>query len=202
MEREKMDSETVRTLDGILRDHELFYNSAELTRKSKISIPIYKTEEKEGKYIRSEPTDVVLELYQEDANMGSISPSVKIGKFGLILKDKNYRMDLVDVSSYDSESKVDIVFDAETYFKEKFGHDQLNHAYILMADNKDKNDDPILELPTEVFRQTNSSSLDFLMNNKYKIETTAHFDNKITPEDIEYSVRMHLDDLNLRAYCE
>jgi len=202
MERKNMNGEMVKTLDRILRDHDLFYNSAELTSTSKISIPIYKTEEKDGTYIRSETTDVVLELYQEDANMGSVSPVVKIGKFGLILKDKNYRIDMVDVSSYDSEAKVETVFDAETHFREKFGHDQLNQAYILMADNKDENNDLILGLPTEVFRQTNSSSLDFLVNNKYKSEATVHFDNKITPEDIEYSVRMHLDDLNLGSYSE
>lgn len=195
-----MDGETVRTLDRILRDHDLFYNSAELTNASKITIPIYKTEEQDGKYIRSETTDVVLELYQEDVKMGSVSPVVKIGKFGLILKDKNYRLDMIDVSSYDSEAKVETVIDAEAYFREKFGHDELNQAYILMADNKDEHNDPILELPTEVFRQTNSSSLDFLINNKYKSEITAHFDNKITPKDIEYSVRMHLDDMNFIAH--
>jgi len=143
---------------------------------------------------------VVLELYQEDLNMGSVSPVVKIGKFGLILKDKNYRIDMVDVSSYDSEVEVETVFDAETYFREKFGHDQLNQAYILMADNKDEHNDPILGLPTEVFRQTNSSSLDFIVNNKYKRETTAHFEDKITPQDIEYSVRAHLDDMNFIAH--
>ena len=200
MERKNMNSTTVEMLDRILRNHESFLEAAALTSKSKISIPIYNTEEKDGTYIRSETTDVVLELYQEDVNMGSISPVVKIGKFGLILKDNHYRLDMTDVSSYDSEAKVETVFDAEVHFREKFGHDELNQAYILMADNKDEHKDPILELPTEVFRQTNSSSLDFLVNNKYKNEVTAHFDSKITPEDIEYSVRMHLDDMNFIAH--
>jgi len=188
-----MNSETVKTLDGILRNHESFFEAASSTHASKIIIPIYKTEEKDGTYIRSETTDVVLELYQEDVNMGSISPVVKIGKFGLILKDNHYRLDMTDVSSYDSEEKVETVFDAETYFREKFGHDQLNQAYLLMSDER-------LELPTEVFRQANSSSLDFLVNNKYEAEVKTHFDDKITSQDIEYSVRAHLDDLNLKIY--
>jgi len=191
MERKNMDSETVKTLDGILRNHESFFEAATLTNNSKIIIPIYKTEEKDGTYVRSETTDVVLELYQEDVNMGAISPVVKQGKFGLILRDNRYRLDMTDISSYNSEENVETVFDAETYFSEKFGHDQLNQAYLLMSDERP-------ELPTEVFRQANSSSLDFLTNNKYEAEVKTHFDDKITSQDIEYSVRAHLDDLNFK----
>jgi len=188
-----MNSTTVESLDGILRNHESFLEAAVLTNNQKMTIPIYKIEEKDGNYIRSESTDVVLELYQEDAQMGSISPAVKVGKFGLSLKDNHYRLDMTDVSSYDSEEKVETVFDAETYFSEKFGHDQLNQAYLLMSDER-------LELPTEVFRQANSSSLDFLTDNKYESEVKTHFDDKITSKDIAYSVRAHLDDLNLKIY--
>ena len=64
-------------------------------------------------------------------------------------------------------------------------------AYLLMSDERP-------ELPTEVFRQANSSSLDFLTNNKYEAEVKTHFDDKITSQDIEYSVRAHLDDLNFK----
>lgn len=191
MERKNMNSTTVESLDGILRNHESFLEAAVLTNNQKMTIPIYKIEEKDGNYIRSESTDVVLELYQEDAQMGSISPAVKVGKFGLILKDNLYRIDMVDVSSYASEFEVESISDAKAYFREKFGHDDLNNAYEKMGGNwKNK------PLPTEIARQTHSDSLDFLVDNKYKSESKTHFDKKITPQDIEYSIQSHLDDMN------
>ena len=186
-----MNSTTVESLDGILRNHESFLEAAVLTNNKKMTIPIYKIEEKDGNYIRSESTDVVLELYQEDAQMGSISPVVKVGKFGLILKDNLYRIDMVDVSSYASEFQVESISDAKDYFREKFGRDDLNNAYEKMGGNwKNK------PLPTEIARQTHFDSLDFLVDNKYKSESKTHFDNKITPQDIKYSIQAYLDDMS------
>ena len=186
----KMERKLYTGLKEILKDHEKFEQLVDLDRLPFSEIPIYKHEIENGRIRRTEPImfgdqQVTAFLYQPDHAMGSISPIVKLGNYGIKLVDKDYRMELVDSEDY-------LLFD-EGFEKE------LNSAYKIIRENHEF-------LPTEMYRCERNSGLDFLKTNRngdpiLKDETIDHFVNLgVTGEDIINSIDLYIQDRQLEQF--